>query len=139
MQKLVDSEKKFSGTAKTRIKNLFSQYGLYREAVRIQAVQTLLSLENPSKINTLMKVYYDQPLEVQLEILRVMKISKDPCCTTLLKKELSDNIVSGIKVNAAEALFALGHQEYLTQQAPNEESSEEFIQIIKYALREKIC
>nr|WP_185287834.1 HEAT repeat domain-containing protein [Chryseobacterium lactis] len=107
--------------------------------VRIQAVQTLLSLEDPSTINTLMKVYYDQPLEVQFEILRVMKISKDPCCTNLLKKELSDNTVSGIKVNAAEALFALGHQEYLTQQAQNEESSEEFIQIIKYALREKIC
>lgn len=109
------------------------------DEVRIQAVQTLLSLENPSTVSYLTEVYQQQPYEVQLEILRVMKISKDPCCTDLLKKELSENTASGIKVNAAEALFSLGHREYLLQLAEDASSSGELIQIVKYALREKIC
>lgn len=107
--------------------------------VRIQAVQTLLSLENPSTVTQLMEVYPDQPMEVQVEILRVMKISKDKVCIDLLKKELTGSEVSGIKVQAAEALFALGDQEYLEQLTQDESSSEELIQIIKYALQEKVC
>ncbi|MCJ8152715.1 hypothetical protein MKJ01_02920 [Chryseobacterium sp. SSA4.19] len=108
-------------------------------AVRIQAVQTLLSLENASTMGYLAEIYPDQPDEVQVEILRVMKISKDQACTGLLKKELSDNIDPGIKVHAAEALFSLGHQEYLRHLAQDESSSEELIQIVKYALQEKVC
>ncbi|UWX61251.1 hypothetical protein N0B40_03005 [Chryseobacterium oranimense] len=107
--------------------------------VRVQAVQTILSLENPSTIRFLTEVYPDQPYEVQLEILRVMKISKDQCCTELIKKELSENTNTGIKVYAAETLFELGHQEYLIKLSRDEASSEELIQIIKYALQEKVC
>lgn len=109
------------------------------DEVRVQAVQTLLSLENPSTIQFLTEVYPNQPLEVQLEILRVMKISKDQYCTDLLKRELSENTDPGIKVQAAEALFALGHHPYLSQLAQDESSSDELIQIVKYALQEKVC
>lgn len=107
--------------------------------VRVQAVQTLLSLENSSTIASLIEMYPHQPVEVQLEILRTMKISKDKDCTGLLKKELSESTVSGIKVYAAETLFVLGNRDYLEQLMHDETSSEELIHIIKYALREKIC
>lgn len=107
--------------------------------VRVQAVQTILSLENPSTIRFLTEVYPDQPHEVQLEILRVMKISKDQCCTDLVKKELLENSNTAIKVYAAETLFELGHQEYLAKLSRDETASEELIQIIKYALQEKVC
>lgn len=108
--------------------------------VRVKAVQTLMSLENPQMIEYLSGIYYDQPDEVRIEILRVIKISKDQCCTDMLKQQLSEtDAVSGIKVNAAQALFALGHGEYLSALARNEDSSEELVQIIKYALQEKVC
>lgn len=107
--------------------------------VRTEAVDTLLSLENSSTISYLTEVYPDQPVEVQLEILHAMKISKDRCCTDLLKKELSENTDSGIRVNAAETLFSLGYKEYLENISRDEASSDELVQIVKYALQEKIC
>ncbi len=107
--------------------------------VRVQAVQTLLSLENPSTITYLMEVYPHQPIEVQKEILKVMKKSKDLCCVDFLKDQLLNNTDSGIKVHAAEALCSLEKQEYLIELSGKETSSEELIQIIKYALQEKVC
>ncbi|UPQ76774.1 HEAT repeat domain-containing protein [Chryseobacterium nepalense] len=107
--------------------------------VRVKAVQTLMSLENPETVQYLSGIYYDQPDEVRIEILRVMKISKDQCCIDLLKKELSGDAHSGIKVNSAQALYELGHGDYLSELAENEEDSEELVQIIKYALQEKVC
>ncbi|MDR4891907.1 MULTISPECIES: HEAT repeat domain-containing protein [unclassified Chryseobacterium] len=107
--------------------------------VRVQAVQTLLSLENSFTIGDLMEVYPQQPIEVQKEILKVMKKSKDQCCTDFLKDQLLNTPDSGIKVYAAEALCALEKQEYLTELSQKENYSEELIQIIKYALQEKVC
>ena len=107
--------------------------------VRIQTVQTLLSLENSSTIAHLMETYPHQPVEVQKEILKVMKKSKDQCSTDFLKDQLLNNPDSGIKVHAAEALCALEQQEYLAEISQKETSSEELIQIIKYALQEKVC
>ncbi|WP_343687359.1 HEAT repeat domain-containing protein [Chryseobacterium gleum] len=106
--------------------------------VRIQAVQTLLSLENSSTITHLMEVYPHQPVEVQKEILKVMKKSKDQRSTDFLKDQLLNGTDSGVKVYAAEALCALEKQEYLAE-VLNRETSEELIQIIKYALQEKVC
>jgi len=107
--------------------------------VRVKAVQTLMSLENPETVEYLSGIYYDQPDEVRLEILKVIKISKDQCCIDLLKKELAEEVPSGLKVNAAQALYSLGHGEYLSELAEEEAAPEELIQIIKYALQEKIC
>jgi len=106
--------------------------------VRIQAVQTLVSLENPATIVSFMNMYPNQPVEVQSEIFRAVKVSKDQISTDLLKKELADNNSPGIKVVAAEALIALGHQEYLIQLTRDESTSDEMIQIIKHALFEKV-
>ncbi|WP_126650709.1 HEAT repeat domain-containing protein [Chryseobacterium aureum] len=107
--------------------------------VRIQAVQTLLSLENSSTITFLMEVYPHQPLEVQKEILKVMKKSKDQCCADFLKDQLLNNSDPAIKVYAAEALCSLGKQEYLIKISGDKALAEESVQIIKYALQEKIC
>lgn len=107
--------------------------------VRIQAVQTLLSLENSSTIAHLMESYPHQPVEVQKEILKVMKKSKDQSSTEFLKNQLLNNTDSCIKVYAAEALCLLEKQEYLTEISQKETTSEELIQIIKYALQEKAC
>lgn len=107
--------------------------------VRIQTVQTLLSLENPSTIAHLMEVYPNQPTEVQKEILRVIKKSKDQCSTDFLKDQLLNTSDSGVKVCAAEALCALEKQDYLAEISQQETTSEELIQIIKYALQEKVC
>ncbi|WP_147474517.1 HEAT repeat domain-containing protein [Chryseobacterium nematophagum] len=107
--------------------------------VRKQVVQTLLSLENSSTIKSLVEAYPEQEVEVQLEMLKAMKISKDQCCVDFLKEQLWENPLSGIKINAAEALFLLGHKEYLLQMVKDESLSEELIQILKYALQEKPC
>ncbi|WP_234110034.1 MULTISPECIES: HEAT repeat domain-containing protein [Chryseobacterium] len=107
--------------------------------VRIRAVQTLLSLENDQTMPALAVSFPEQPLEVQLEILRVMEISRDRRSVGFLKQQLLEHPASGIRIQAAEALFTLGHQEYLNQVSCNPESSEELIHIIKHALQEKIC
>ncbi|CAI8797620.1 HEAT repeat domain-containing protein [Chryseobacterium sp. IT-36CA2] len=105
--------------------------------VRMQAVQTLLSLENSSTITRLMEAYPHQPVEVQKEILKVMKKSKDHCSTEFLKDQLLNNTDSGVKVHAAEALCSLEKKGYLIEISKMETSSEELIQIIKYAIQEK--
>lgn len=107
--------------------------------VRIQAVQTLLSLENASTITQLMELYPYQPADVQLEILKVIKKSKDQRCTDFLKDQLLHSTGSGMQVYAAEALCSLGKRNDLIKIANDETSSGELIKIIKYALQEKIC
>jgi len=107
--------------------------------VRIQAVQTLLSLENPSTVAYLMEMYPHQPFEVQKEILKVMRKSKDQCSVDFLKDQLLKDTDSGIKVYAAEALCSMEKQDYLIEISEKETSSEELVQIIKYALQEKVC
>lgn len=107
--------------------------------VRIQAVKALQSLENSSTITELTDIYPDQPFEVQLEILRVMRVLKEQCCAGFLQQQLVESPFSAVKIYAAEALFSLGHHNYLVQVAHDEASSEQLVQIIKHALQEKIC
>lgn len=107
--------------------------------IRIRAVQTLTSLDNPETIPFLVNIYETQPDEVKLEIISAMKISKDQCCIDLLKLELSEKHPSDIRVNAAQALFLLGHSAYLSELKQQQSSSQELVQIVKYALQEKVC
>lgn len=107
--------------------------------VRVQAVQTVLSLENSSTITDLIEEYADQPLEVQLEVFKVIKVLKDQSCMDFVKTQLLNHPDSGIKVYAAETLFILRQQDDLIQLMQDEASSEQLIQIIKYALQEKVC
>jgi len=109
------------------------------EKVRIEVVKVLMSLENPETVAYLSGIYHEQPQDVKLEILRAVQVSKDQCCTELLKKELREDLSPNIKVNAAQALYELGHRDYLSELAHREDSSEELVQILKYALQQKIC
>ncbi|MFC3158355.1 hypothetical protein SAMN05443633_12237 [Chryseobacterium arachidis] len=120
----------------SKIKELLSTSSV---EIRIKAIQTLMSLENPETVAYLSTIYNEQPDDVRVEILRVIKWSKDHCCTDLLKKELFEGNTSGIKVNAAQALYELGYSGYLSELSGQEELSEELIQIVKYALQEKVC
>ncbi|SDI53446.1 HEAT repeat-containing protein [Chryseobacterium taeanense] len=106
--------------------------------VRVQAVQTLLSLENASTITYLIEAYPDQPIEVQFEILKAIKSSGDKSSLNFLKNQLLNSTESAVKVYAAEVLFSLGQQEFLELLSQDESSSKELIKIIKHALQEKI-
>lgn len=108
------------------------------EEVRIQAVQTLQSLENSSTVEHLTNSYAIQTPEVQVEIIRALKRSKDQRCVDFLKKELINHPFPKLKILAAETLFSLGHRDYLISLLDDESSSEQLVQIIKHSMQEKI-
>ena len=107
--------------------------------VRIQAVKTLQSLENSSTLNHLIKSYPNQTPEVQVEIIRVLKISKDQRCVEFLKTQLINHPFPKLKILAAETLFSLGHQDYLNNLAKEDTSTEQLVQVIKHSMQEKVC
>lgn len=106
--------------------------------VRVETVQTLLSLENFSTITYFIEAYPNQPIEVQFEILKAIKSSGDKRTLIFLKNQLLNSTESAVKVYTAEVLFSLGQQEFLELIIQDEASSEELIKIIKHALQEKI-
>lgn len=108
------------------------------EEVRIQTVQTLQSLENSSTIDHLIASYRTQNQGIQVEIIRILKISKDQRCVDFFKKELVNHPFPKLKIFAAEALFSLGHEQYLIDLSELESSPEQLVQIIKHSMKEKI-
>lgn len=109
------------------------------EVVRIQAVQTLQSLENSFTTTDLTEGFSAQPLSVQLEILRALLNSKDPQSAGFLQTQLLEHSAPGVRILAADCLLVLGFEKYLQQLLVKQNTSEELIQIIKHALQEKIC
>ena len=107
--------------------------------VRIKAVQTLLSIENSQTVADFITIFPEQPSEVQSEIIQTMEISRDQRAVDFLKLQLLNHEVISIRISAGEALFSLGHQNYLSGLIDKETSSEELIKIIKHALQERIC
>lgn len=109
------------------------------EEVRIQVVQTLQSLENPSTVNHLIASYPHQTPDVQVQIIRVLKVLKDQRCVDFLKKQLTDHSFSKLKIFAAEALFSLGHADYLINLAKDQSSPEQLTQIVNHSMQLKLC
>lgn len=109
------------------------------EEVRIQAVQTLQSLENSSTVLHLTESYPTQTSEVQVEIIRALKSSKDQRCVDFLKKQMINHPFPKLKILVAETLFSLGHHDYLISLAEDESSSKQLVQIIKHSMQEKVC
>lgn len=107
--------------------------------IRKHAVRTMQSLENPSMVTDLLQLYPYQPMEVQEEIIKVMKMAKDQYCISFFKDQLLNHPLSNIKIIAAESLLLLGFQDYLTEIAHGPSSSEQLVQVIKHTLQEKIC
>ncbi|MBW8359116.1 MAG: hypothetical protein K0M63_04845 [Weeksellaceae bacterium] len=109
------------------------------EDVRGKAVQTLQCLENTSTMVDLIDVFPNQPLLVQLEVLKAMKRSRDQRCVPFLQNLLLHYENIAIKIGASETLFALGHEAYLKKLAESDSSSGHLIKIIKHALQERVC
>lgn len=107
--------------------------------VRRHAVRTLQGLENQQTAIQLMTTFVDQPYDVQLEILKALKIAKNRQTDLFLKKQLWQHIDSGVKVLAAEILMSLGEQSYLYEIAFHSETPEEISNIAKHALQQQLC
>ena len=109
------------------------------EEIRIQVVKTLQHLENPSTIADLIETYPKQPTDVQIEIICILKTSKDQSCVDFLKEQLLNHSSSKLRILAAQAIFSLGHLPYLISLTLSESSCDKLIEIIKHAMQEKIC
>ncbi|WP_333862625.1 hypothetical protein [Sphingobacterium sp.] len=107
--------------------------------VRVQAIRTLQAIENSTTIQQFMSIFGQQPIEVQNEILKAMKVAKSRECERFLKDQLWNHTAVSIKISAAEVLVVLGEEQYLRDISQNEDTYDELIQIIKHALQEKKC
>ncbi|ADY51175.1 hypothetical protein Pedsa_0597 [Pseudopedobacter saltans DSM 12145] len=106
---------------------------------QIHIVRTLRVLENANTIQQLISVFSEKTEQVQLEILKALKIAKNKKSGPFLQQQLWEHPTVSIKIAAAEALIALEQQQYLQQIANENTTPEQLIQIIKHALQEKIC
>ena len=116
--------------------NLFNHRS---DQVRIQAVETVQSLENSTTIQHLTDSFKNQSEEVQVEIVRILKTSKDPRSIEFLKEQLTTHSLVKLRIFAAEALLELDQKEYLITLRKDSDSSDELVQIINHAIQEKIC
>ncbi|TJZ61475.1 HEAT repeat domain-containing protein [Sphingobacterium olei] len=114
--------------------NLFDHRSV---TVKVQAIRTIIALENVETINQLIAVFFKQPIEAQIEILRALKKSRSPQSTPFLQQQLWHHPAISIKIAATEALIALKQHDYLQRIATDETVPEEIKQVIKHALQEK--
>lgn len=131
----------------TRILRKFQMFGFYdavldlfqseSEYLKIQAVQTLHVLENFNTQLDYINVFDAQPLNVQLEILKIMKISNDDRCSEFLKEKLITSESTLVLLKVAETLAVLNEDEYLVKTLENYPETEPIHIIIKQALHEK--
>lgn len=108
-------------------------------SVRKQAIITLQSLENKETISFLIDKFKLQPVEVQIQILKVFKLSKHSDTVIFLQEQLFENVDARIKILAAEVLFVLGQETYLKELTFNENTNSSLNLIIKHVLQEKVC
>lgn len=108
------------------------------QMVKIQAVSTLQALENSNTLQHLTEGYSNQPEDVKVEILRMLKISKDVKSINFLKERLIEPALPKIRIYAAEALFDLNQKEFLCSLVADQSTSEQLVQIIKHAMQEKV-
>lgn len=107
--------------------------------VRVQAIRTMQAIENNATISQFIACFDQQPIDVQLEILKSMKIARSRESEDFLKEQLWNNTAVSIKIAAAEVLVILGKTDYLREISQEPATGDELIQIIKHALQEKKC
>lgn len=108
------------------------------ENVRINAVQTLQILENDLTMEHFLETYPLQPVKVQLAVLKAMKHSNDKRYYDFFRLQLIHQQDVSLKMEAAQALFALGFSHSLTEIAENNAASQQIREIVKHVLQEKI-
>lgn len=118
-----------------QVKNLLDHSS---ENVRINAVQTLQILENDRTSEHFMETYPLQPVKVQLAVLKAMKHSNDKRYHDFFRLQLIHQQDVSLKMEAAQALFALGFSHSLTEIAENNAASQQIREIVKHVLQEKI-
>ncbi|ACU08220.1 hypothetical protein FIC_01777 [Flavobacteriaceae bacterium 3519-10] len=106
-------------------------------SVRLQAVQSLQSLENSGTLTDLQSVYTSQPVDVQIEILKAIKKMGDLRAVIFFREKLYSNAPASVRIHAAEGLFELGMASELKELASRTDTETELIMIIKHALQEK--
>ena len=118
---------------------VFQLMNHHSNKVRMQAIRTMQAIENSKTIEQFITLFDPQPLEVQNEILKAMKVARSRECEHLLKEQLWNHSEVSIKISAAEVLVVLGEVPYLHEIAEKDDTYEELKQIIKHALQEKKC
>lgn len=108
-------------------------------SVRVQAIRTMQAIENSATISQFIACFDQQPIDVQLEILKSMKVARSKESEGFLKDQLWNNAAVSIKIHAAEVLVVLGEGQYLREISQKADTYDELIQIIKHALQEKKC
>ncbi len=107
--------------------------------VRVQAVRTLQAIEHRGTIQQFIQSFDLQPLAVQNEMLKAMKIAKSKESEHFLKELLWNHPQVSIKISAAEVLVVLGEEHYLQEVSQAGDTYDELRRIIKHALQEKKC
>ncbi|ULT24394.1 hypothetical protein KUH03_36225 [Sphingobacterium sp. E70] len=108
-------------------------------SVRVQAIRTMQAIENHTTISQFMTCFDQQPIEVQLEILKSMRVARSRECEDFLKEQLWNHAEVSVKISAAEVLVVLGEDQYLREISERTDTYDQLIQIIKHALQEKKC
>lgn len=107
-------------------------------SIRKQAIMTLQALENRDTITLMMDIFDTQPLEVQIEIMGMLKASRGVQTKAFLKEQLYQNPETRIKILAAEILALLQEGDYLQSIISDENTPNHLTLIIKHALQERI-
>ncbi|CAM3490843.1 hypothetical protein [Sphingobacterium prati] len=108
-------------------------------AVRVQAIRTMQAIENSTTVRQFITCFGQQPIEVQLEILKSMKAARSKESEEFLKEQLWNHQEVAIKIAAAEVLVVLGERYYLQEISQQSDTYDQLKQIIKHALQEKKC
>lgn len=108
-------------------------------SVRVQAIRTMQAIENHTTISQFMTCFDQQPIEVQLEILKSMRVARSRESEDFLKEQLWNHAAVSVKISAAEVLVVLGEDQYLREISQRTDTYDQLIQIIKHALQEKKC
>lgn len=107
-------------------------------SIRKQVVITLQSLENKDTNTKLIEIFYNESFDIQQEIMKVLKLSKDIATLPFLKELLFKELDSRLKISAAEILLILNQGDFLKDTLYNQENSNNLTLIIKHALQEKV-
>lgn len=107
--------------------------------VRKHTVRILQRLENSHTVSQLIAAFDQQENEVQLEILKALKVAKSKQAEPFLQEQLWQHPNTAIKVAAAEVLMTLEGQSYLKDIAVSQDTPTQIVHIVKHALQQQIC
>ncbi|WP_164122044.1 MULTISPECIES: HEAT repeat domain-containing protein [Sphingobacterium] len=107
--------------------------------VRKHTVRILQKLENSYTVSQLISSFGQQQYEVQLEILKALKVAKSKQAEPFLQEQLWQHPNVGIKVAAAEVLMILEGKSYLKDIAESQDTPIQIVHIVKHALQQQIC